>query len=99
MENIYFLLIILAIFWYFIYLRKVSEVARRHIIKYCKTENLQFISIARRNSKLRFNRRYGPHFLSTFDIEFSGDGESKYQGAMFLRAYKLESIELPAYRI
>lgn len=99
MENIYYLLFVFAIFWYFIYLRKVSEMARSQIKKYCDKEQLQFISIARQSSRFRFNKKFGPHFLSLFDIEFSGDGESRYQGSISLRGYKLESIDFPAYRI
>ena len=99
MENIYLLLFVFGIFWYFIYLRKVSEVARAQMKRYCDKEQLQFLSIARQSSKLRFNKKFGPHFLSLFDVEFSGDGESQYQGTISLRGYKLESIDFPAYRI
>jgi len=99
MENIYYLLIIGLIFWYFIYLRKVAEFARSHINRYCESEKLQFISIARRSSRIRFNRKFGPHWLSIFEFEFSGDGESSYQGLMTLRGYRLDDINTPAYRI
>ncbi|SEK83132.1 Protein of unknown function [Colwellia chukchiensis] len=99
MENIYYLLIIGLVFWYFVYLRKVAEYARSHADKYCQQENLQFLAIARRSSRLRFSKRFGPHWLSQFDIEFSGDGESSYHGIMTLRGYKLDNIEMPPYRV
>lgn len=98
-ENIYYLLFVCLIFWYFIYLRKVSEFARVHADKYCQQESLQFISIARRKSRLKFDKKHGPHWYSTFDFEFSGDGESRYQGVLYLRGYKLESVHLPPYKI
>lgn len=99
MTNIYLLLGVALIFWYFIYLRKVAEVARVHAQKYCKKEKLQFISIARMSSKLKFNKKYGIYWLSQFDFEFSGDGESQYQGQLSLAGYKLEGMILPAYRV
>lgn len=99
MENIYYLLIVGLIFWYFIYLRKVSECARNHINSYCSTESLQFISLARKSSRINFNKRYGPHWISIFEFEFSGDGESSYLGEMQLRGYKVDNINMPAYKI
>lgn len=85
--------------WYFIYLRKIAESARKHAIAYCKKEGLQYIAIARRTSRLRFNKQQGIFWYSIFDIEFSGDGQSSYQGTMVLHGLKLVDINLPAYRI
>ena len=99
MENIYFLLIVCLFLWYFIYLRKVSECALRHIKTYCEKDGLQFISLSRRSSRLAFNKALGPHWVSIFDFEFSGDGESIYQGQATLRGYKLDNIHVPMYKI
>jgi len=99
MENIYFLLLFFLVFWYFIFLRKVAEVARRKISKYCKQESLQCLSVARISSKLRFNRRLGIYWLSLFEFEFSGDRESSYKGHAILKNYNLDDIKLPAYRV
>jgi len=99
MENIYYLLIVGLVFWYFVYLRKVAEVARHHTKKYCEQANLQFIAIARISSRLRFNKRLGLYWLSKFEFEFSGDGVSKYQGVATFHGYKLEDVFLPAHKI
>jgi len=99
MENIYFLLIVCLFLWYFIYLRKVSECALRHIKQYSEKDALQFISLSRRSSRLRFNKALGPHWISTFDFEFSGDRESSYQGQATLCGYKLDNIHVPMYKI
>lgn len=99
MDTIYFLLFVCLVFWYFVYLRKVAEFARLHVQKYCQTEKLQYLSIARLSSRLKFNKRLGLHWLSIFEFEFSGDGESKYTGKVSLRNYKLDDINVPAYRI
>ena len=99
MENIYFLLIVCLFLWYFIYLRKVSEYALRHIKAYCEKEALQFISLSRYSSRIAFNKRLGPHWVSVFDFEFSGDRESSYQGQAVLKGYKLDNIHVPMYKI
>ena len=97
MENIYYLLIAFLICWYFIYQRQVAEAARRHIAAYCKKEGLQLISVARRVSRPSISKRDGIFILSTFDFEFSGDGESSYQGNLTLRGVKLDNVYLPPF--
>jgi len=99
MENIYYLLIVALVFWYFIHLRKISEYARSHINNYCNTESLQFISLARKSSRICFSKQYGPHWVSVFEFEFSGDGESSYLGEMQLRGYKVDNVNMPPYKI
>jgi hypothetical protein len=99
MENVYYLLVFFLCCWYFIYLRKVSESAKRFVVNYCKTEKLQFIAIARRSSRLKISKKYGFCLFSTFDFEFSGDGESSNQGCLTLFGLKLDNIDLPAYRV
>lgn len=76
----------------------MSEYARNHINKYCNRESLQFISIARKSSRISFSKKEGPHWVSIFEFEFSGDGESSYTGEMILTNYKVASIEMPPYK-
>ncbi len=99
MADIYLLLAIFLVLWYFIYLRKIAEAARKQAILYCKKEGLQYIAIARRSSRLRFAKQQGIFWHSIFDIEFSGDGQSSYQGTMILHGLRLVDVNLPAYRI
>lgn len=99
MENIYYLLFISLLLWYFIYLRKLAEVAKQQAQYYCKKENLQFMAIARRSSRLRFSKQDGIHWLSVFDFEFSSDGEASYKGELILRGLKLGDLTIPPYRI
>lgn len=99
MENIYYLLLFCLFCWYFIYLRKVSEMAKHHINRYCKAEGLQFISLARRASRLKFTKKHGICIYSIFDFDFSGDGESNNHGTLSLYGLKLEKVDLPAYRV
>jgi hypothetical protein len=99
MENIYYLLFFCLICWYFIYLRKLAEVGRKQAQSYCKQNNLQYIAIARRSSKLSFTKEHGLAWLSIFDFEFSGDGESNNHGVLTLTGLKLKDVVLPPYRI
>jgi hypothetical protein len=99
MENIYLLLLAFLIFWYFIYLRKISESAKAHVDQYCKKSGLQFIALARRTSKVAINKKHGFCIYSVFDFEFSGDGESHNQGTLTLYGLKLEQVILPAYKV
>lgn len=99
MENIYYLLFFCLLCWYFIYLRQVSEAAKRHLNSYCKQAGLQVIALARRSSRIKFSKKYGLCIYSIFDFDFSGDGESSNQGTLTLHGLKLENVELPAYRV
>ena len=99
MGNIYLLLSVSLAFWYFFYLRKVAEMGKHHAQRYCKQENLQFIAVARSSSKLKFTKKLGFHLQSHFDFEFSGDGESQYQGQIVLHGLKLVKVDVPPYRV
>ena len=99
MENIFYLLFLSLFFWYFMYLRKVSEAARTFTLNYCQDKELQFISIARQKTKLKFNTKQGWYLYSLYDFEFSGDGQSSYLGSVSLTGLRLNEIDLPAYRV
>jgi len=99
MENIYILLLICLVWWGFIYLRKIEEVALKIITLYCQKEDLQFIAQARRSVSLKFSKKEGFYLSSLFDFEFSGDGESSYNGVVHLNGLKLKNIDLPPYRV
>jgi len=99
MENIYYLLFFFLVCWYFIYLRQVSEMAKKHLERYCKEASLQFIALARRSSRFKFSKKHGFCVYSVFDFEFSGDGESNNQGIITLYGLKLDNLDLPAYRV
>jgi len=99
MENIYYLLFFGLFCWYFVYLRQVSEAAKRHVNRYCKESGLQFISLARRSSRVKITKQHGLCIYSIFDFDFSGDGESNNQGNLSLYGLKLEQVNIAAYRV
>ena len=99
MENIYYLLGLFLLCWYFIYLRQVSEVTKKHLTRHCEQASLQLITLARRSSSLKLSKKHGLCLYSIFDFEFSGDGESNNEGTVTLYGLKLDNIDLPAYRV
>lgn len=99
MENIYYLLIFFLFAWYFVYLRQVSEAAKRHVNRFCTDGDIQFIAIARRSSRLKFTKQQGLCLYSIFDFEFSGDGESNNNGHLTLFGLKLEQVHVSPYRV
>ena len=99
MENIYILLLIGLVCWGLVYLRKIEEIALNIIMLYCKKENLQFIAQARRSSKVKFSKTKGIYLSTIIDFEFSGDGESSYDGVLYLKGLKIQKFELPPYRV
>lgn len=99
MENIYYLLLICILCWYFIYLRKISEAAQVHANRYCEQNQLQFIAIARTSSRLTFNKRHGLVWFSLFNVEFSGDGESSNCATLSMYGLKLDNVDIPPYRV
>ncbi|WP_448554636.1 DUF3301 domain-containing protein [Thalassotalea montiporae] len=99
MGDIYLLLGIFLVGWYFWYLRKVAEIAKVHAKRHCEQQGLQLISVFRKSAMPRFNKRQGFYIRSLFDFEFSGDGESSATGTMELYGLKLNDVNMPAYRI
>ena len=76
-----------------------AEIARNSASNYCEQNGLQFIAIARISNRLKFDKRSGLYWLSNFAFEFSGDGESSYQGELIMAGKKIKDIKLPAYKI
>lgn len=99
MTEIYVLLLAFLIIWYFISLRKIAERARILAQQYCKQNSLQFIAIARTKTSVGISKRQGIFIKSIFEFEFSGDGESSYQGYLTMHGNKPLDFELPAYKV
>lgn len=85
--------------WHFYHQRKIAELARDHAAKYCEQNNLQFISIAKIKARLKSQPHRGLIWCNEYQFEFSGDGESAYQGHLTMHGTRLESVDLPVYRI
>ncbi|EKE84858.1 DUF3301 domain-containing protein [Idiomarina xiamenensis] len=84
--------------WLFWLWRQQSERARQQAQRYCQQQQLQLLEVYR--GKGRFCRHQGRlGWLSHFQFDFSSDGESRYQGDLWMFNGKLTSIETPAYRL
>jgi hypothetical protein len=99
MLDIYVLLTIFLIIWHFLYLRKIVDAANWQVQKYCQDNNIQFIALARKSNRLKFSKRLGLYWLTRFELEFSGDGQSSYVGLAEMQGLKLFNVNLPPYRI
>lgn len=98
MVDIYILLGVCIIIWYFYFLRKVAERARALTEQYCEQNGIQFIAIARSKTSLGASKRLGIYLRSTFEFEFSGDGESSYTGTLTMNGVKPNNFDTPPYK-
>jgi hypothetical protein len=99
LADIYILLLVCLIIWYFWFLRNVSEKAKVLTEKYCEDASLQFIAIARVKTRFSASKRLGIFIKTVYEFEFSGDGESSYVGHLTMNALKPEGFELPPYKV
>lgn len=90
-----FILVGIAVgFWLW---RKQDEFARNHAIRICQRNHLQLLDIARKKSYPSF--KYGISWLAQYQFGFSSDGETRYEGQLELRGFRLSHSELPPYRV
>lgn len=92
-------MIFFCIGWHFYYQRKLAEIARRRVHKYCEEQGIQFLSIAKIQSRLVMDPQQGLRWKNLYGFEFSGDGESKYDGTVTMLGNKIKSIDTPVYRV
>lgn len=79
-------------------LRGIAERAVTFAKDYCKKHNLQYISLARSNTKIAIHKgRIDWHVR--YQMAFCSDGESEYVGALELHGNTVVNVELPVYRV
>tara|TARA_R110002126_G_scaffold33382_28_gene104568 strand:- start:6800 stop:7096 length:297 start_codon:yes stop_codon:yes gene_type:complete len=98
MGSVLLLLLISTICYVFWLQRKQDERALMLARQLCQQQNLQLLDCGRAGhnfqkiqSRLRFITRY--------QVDFSGDGESRYQAELLLNGMRLAAFNLPAHRI
>lgn len=99
LENILYLLVAIIVVYFFWYQRSLSETAKQHAVRYCEKHNVQLLSIALVKRKLSRNSRGRVAFETEYVFEFSGDGESKYEGFITLKDKHLANVDMPAFKI
>lgn len=95
----YFWLIggMLVVYW-FIQQRKQDERATALARQLCEQQQVQFLECARVGHKLQSLN--GKKRLRTlYLVDFSGDGESRYQAELWLKGLRLAAFELPPFRM
>jgi len=97
--DIWFALGFFCVAWHFYHQRKIAEIARHYIVTYCEKNSLQFISIAKVKSRLSNRPNSGLVWCNDYSFEFSGDGESSYQGSLVMHGTRIHDVDMPPYRI
>ena len=98
MGSVLWLLLIIAIGMQFWSLRGISEQAYRYLAGYCDKQGLQLLSVARTRTRPIWFR--GKLTWSTeFSFEFSGNGEDKSIGSVWLKGHTVTQIDVPPYRL
>ncbi len=98
MGSVLLLLTIGSVCYAFWLQRKQDERAVNLARQLCQQQQLQMLDCGRTgHSCRRINGRL--RFITTYQVDFSGDGESRYQAELLLSGMRLAGFNLPAYRI
>ncbi|HEY0922123.1 MULTISPECIES: DUF3301 domain-containing protein [Rheinheimera] len=98
MGPVLLLLIISSICYAFWLQRKQDERAVVVARQLCQQQQLQMLDCGRSGHSFRkINGRL--RFITSYQVDFSGDGESRYQAELLLSGMRLAEFNLPAYRI
>lgn len=98
LNDLIVLLVVGLIALQFWQLRAMTEMANRFIKQYCKTHNLQLISLARHTTRPGFYRGR-PVWRCRFEFEFSANREALSRGHFIMQGKTVTSIDVPAYPI
>lgn len=98
MGSVLLLLFISTICYLFWLQRKQDERAVLLARQLCQQQQLQMLDCGRSGHSFRViqNRR---RFITLYQVDFSADGESRYQAELLLSGMRLAAFNLPAHRI
>ncbi|MFC4656822.1 MULTISPECIES: DUF3301 domain-containing protein [Rheinheimera] len=98
MDFVWLLLAVMAFAYAFLLQRKQDEVAEKLARQLCKQQQLQFLECARDGHQFaRLDHRF--RWFTRYKVDFSSDGESRYQGELRLSGLRYLSFQLPPHRI
>lgn len=98
MGPVLLLLLLGSICYLFWMQRKQDERALLVARQLCQQQQLQLLDCGRNGHQ--FRRIEGKlRFVTSYQVDFSGDGESRYQAELLLNGMRLAAFNLPAYRI
>ena len=92
------LLLIVGIVIQFWRLRAIAEYTVEYASRYCKRNQLQYISLARTATKFTAYKGRLDWQLN-YQFAFSSDGQTEYTGSIITHGKHIIEIELPAYRV
>lgn len=97
MSSVAVLILLMFIAYVFLMQRRQDERATALAKQLCQQQQIQYLDCARVSHKLV--KKDGHRvFRTLYQVEFSGDGESRYQAELWLKGLKLAAFELPAFK-
>ena len=101
MTGLLFLLILVALVWYWLDGLRALEHARKIGKRTCSDANVQFLddTVARIALELVRNESGRRVLRRTYRFEFSETGNSRIEGRIILLGHKIESVTMDPYRI
>jgi hypothetical protein len=98
MGSVLLLLLISTVCYLFWLQRKQDERALLLAKQLCQQQQLQMLDCGRTGHSFRkISARL--RFITLYQVDFSSDGESRYQAELLLSGMRLAAFNLPAYRI
>ena len=98
MGSVFILILLMFVAYLFLLQRRQDERATGLAKQLCQQQQIQFLDCARVSHRwTTVNGKKG--FRTLYLVDFSGDGESRYQAELLLSGMRLAAFNLPAYRI
>ena len=79
-------------------LRGIGEFSIQYANQYCANQNLQFLSLARRSTRISAQKGKFDWKI-VYQLEFSSSGSDAYIGTMTCFGHAVIEMYLPAYKI
>lgn len=98
MGSVFILILLMLVTYLFLLQRRQDERATGLAKQLCQQQQIQFLDCARVSHRwTTVNGKKG--FRTLYLVDFSGDGESRYQAELWLKGQKLAAFELPAFKM
>jgi len=98
MATIWLILLLVSIVYGFWLQRQQDERAILLARQLCKQHQLQFLECGRIGHRFKkLHNRW--RWYTYYQVDFSSDGESRYQAELLLQGLRLAAFNLPAHRI
>lgn len=98
MSSIMVLLALMLVAYLFLLQRRQDERATALARQLCQQQQVQFLDCARDSHRwVKLSQSSGLRTL--YLIDFSGDGESRYQAELWMKGLRLADFKLPPFRV